>query len=55
MIDNFEAYIDSLGPLTDEELFEDIDETMDRREKDRTSEVDEVKAGKPKKAVPFFC
>jgi hypothetical protein len=31
MIDNFEAYIDSLGELTDEELFEDIDETMARK------------------------
>ena len=31
MIDNFEAYIDSLGELSDEELFEDIDETMARK------------------------
>jgi hypothetical protein len=32
MIENFEAYIDSIGPLSDEELFEDIDETMARKE-----------------------
>lgn len=31
IIDNFDAYIDSLGPLSDEELFEDIDETMARK------------------------
>jgi len=32
LVDNFWAYIDGLGVLSDEELFEDIDETMERRE-----------------------
>jgi len=32
MIDNFWAYIDSLGKLDDDDLFLDINETMKKRD-----------------------
>jgi hypothetical protein len=35
MKDPFDAYIDSLGQLDDKELFEDIDVTMARIERER--------------------
>jgi len=31
MSDNFEAYIDALGQLDDDDLYADIDETMEKR------------------------
>jgi hypothetical protein len=34
MIDNFWAYIDSLGKLEDDDLFLDINETMKKRAKE---------------------
>lgn len=45
MIDSFDAYIDSLGPLTDEELFEDIDETMERKGKWEPAPITAGKVG----------
>jgi hypothetical protein len=45
MIENFEAYIDSIGPLSDEELFEDIDETMARKGKWELAPITAGKVG----------
>jgi hypothetical protein len=36
MTDAFELYLDSLGKLTDEDLYMDIDETMELRESENT-------------------
>jgi hypothetical protein len=35
MIDNFETYIDGLGQLDDDDLYLDIDETMELRESEK--------------------
>jgi hypothetical protein len=43
MIDNFESYIDSLGVLTNEDLYKDIDETMEARRRDKQSGEDSTK------------
>lgn len=34
-MDDFFRYIDSLGKLDDDDLYLDIDETMERRERDK--------------------
>jgi hypothetical protein len=38
MTDNFGAYIDGLGVLDDDDLYLDINETMNKREKERMAE-----------------
>ena len=35
MIENFWAYIDSLGRLKDDDLYLDIDETMEKRKAEK--------------------
>lgn len=42
--DNFSAYIDSLGKLDDDDLYLDIDETMDIREAKRIKEIEDLKS-----------
>jgi len=41
LLDNFWAFIDSLGQLSDEDLYEDIDETMKRRKEKVEQEGEE--------------
>jgi len=35
MTDNFEAYIDGLGVLEEDDLYLDIDETMEKRKREK--------------------
>lgn len=49
MIQNFDAYIDSLGRLDDDDLYLDIDETMKRREEEKPK-VEMTKAYAPKRS-----
>ena len=46
MLDNFFSYIDSLGELSDEDLYADIDETMETRKMERAP--DQKERGRPR-------